>query len=152
MLINGLNDDVMKNIFSYLPKVPKDGTDDDREFKKWLLTKSGKEWNAMDGQSKSVHRIDDVMIKKGYINERPTSFYSSGLTHKKILKWFINEKGDLDNKYVLTQESIWYNNNCCIKCGKPHHHDNPRWKTECYLCYSGNNLNFGNCMIESDED
>lgn len=125
MLIKGLNEDVMKSIFTYLPKRPNDGTDDDRLFKKWLKTDEGKFWMNQDGCYKSVHNNEiKTRVKRGVDKNE--------FKQVMVLKWFIDENGDLDNKYVIKRK-------CCIDCGLKLPYTTPEWKNKCLDCWKGKN-------------
>ena len=152
--IKELNDDVNKIINSYLPdpiEIPEDGTDDTREYDAWLLTEEGKKYLSQDEEQISFEwRERESRIKRG-IKGRGATYRSTGYEDEQILKWFINEKGELDNKYEPSLKSIRYNNNCCITCGRPHPKNNPYWKTQCIPCWRGDPPTYGQgCLIVED--
>ena len=154
--IKELNSDVNKIINSYLPDpiiIPEDGTDDTRVFDAWLLTEEGKKWDAMDGESKCVHRNEQRSRVKSGIISSGGGFHSTGLEDEEILKWFINEKGELDNKYEPSIQSIRYKKKCCVNCGHPLPKNTPYWKTRCYPCWKGqldDSFIKGKCLIVVD--
>ena len=124
------NNDLRKLIFSFI-ELPKDGTDDTREYDVYFNKPENKDACAI---TRSVNGVSLIRSGRSYTGN--------------ILRWYRDHNGLIKTKYILSDEQKLKNMKMCITCKKSLPKKSPHWKTECYGCYYKQHLTIDNdCLF-----